>query len=63
MPWPGPQPTPSLESWGPVPWHHLTSYCWLLAVHPGVLEEGRLSGLPGLGADTGPSAAVPAAAR
>lgn len=50
------------ESWGSVPWHHLAIYCWLLAVHPGVLEEGRLGRLPGLGADTGPSAAIPAAA-
>lgn len=35
---------------------------WLIAVHPGVLEEGRLRGLPGLGADRGPSAPFPAAA-
>lgn len=34
----------------------------LTALHPGVLEEGRLGGLPGLGTDGGSPATFPAAA-
>lgn len=35
---------------------------WFIDVHPGLPEEGRLRGLPGLGTDRGSPATFPAAA-
>ena len=64
MLWPEPQPTPNLLNLGVECLGAIRLLTVLfIVVHPGILEERRFSGLPGLGADTGPSAAVPAAAR